>query len=118
MSSHDRDLSVIRHISDYCDQIEEALEEYGRDKETFMRRKVFRNAVALCILQIGELVGHLSDEFRSGHSEIPWKQVKQMRNIVAHNYGKLDIDDTWKTVTDDIPTLKAFCAGILDAAHD
>ena len=115
MSRHNRDLSVIRHIADYCRDIREALEQYGDDRETFMTNKVFRNALAMCILQIGELVGHLSDEFRAAHTEIPWKQVKQMRNIVAHNYAKLDYVSTWNTIANDIPQLAAFCAKTLDA---
>ena len=115
MNRHSRDISVIRHISDYCRDIREALEQYGNDREVFMTDKVFRNGLAMCVLQIGELVGHLSDEFRAGHPEIPWTQVKRMRNILAHSYAQLDYPTTWDILTDDIPQLAAFCAKTLDA---
>ena len=37
---------------------------------------------------------------------MPWNQIKAMRNIVAHNYGNIDIDVLWDTVQYDIPSLK------------
>ena len=42
------------------------------------------------ILQIGELAGKLSDDFRHEHNQIPWQQIKATRNIVAHSYGSVD----------------------------
>lgn len=74
-----------------------------------MIRAVHIEILALCVLQIGELVGVLTDEFKEEHSEMPWKDIKQMRNVVAHRYGAFDFDILWETVTDDIPTLKEFC---------
>lgn len=37
-------------------------------------------------IQIGELVGRLSEEFIGVHSEIPWHAIKGMRNLHAHDY--------------------------------
>ncbi len=74
---------------------------------------MYHNAVALCILQIGELVGIMSDEFRASHTEIPWREIKLMRNIVAHHYGSVDHSITWDVVINDIPQLKEFCHSFL-----
>ena len=74
--------------------------------ETFQNDPIYRNAAALCILQIGELVGKLTDEFRAQHPAVPWRQIKAMRNIVAHSYGTVDPETTWEIITDDIPALK------------
>ena len=68
---------------------------------------IYRNAVALCILQIGELVGKLSEDFRTNHAVIPWRKIKAMRNIVAHSYGTVDAEVTWEIITEDIPVLKS-----------
>ena len=40
---------------------------------------------------------------------MPWREIKAMRNIAAHNYGEIDIDILWETVIGDIPELKTFC---------
>ena len=102
----DRDLRLLKHIVSYCEQINMAVERFGADP-------VYRNAVSLCILQIGELVSNLSDAFRQEHPAIPWRQIKLMRNIVAHRYGTVDHAITWDVVEHDIPLLKSYCEGLL-----
>ena len=63
----------------------------------------------MCILQIGELVGHLSDDFKMSHNEMPWQDIKRMRNIAAHNYDSFDLQTLWNTVCNDIPALREYC---------
>ena len=113
MSGNNRDLSILRHIVSYCGQIEEAVTRFGGDKAVFEKDTVYHNAVSLCILQIGELVGNLTEEFRTAHPAIPWREIKLMRNIVAHRYGTVDHSITWDIVAKDIPELKRFCVQIL-----
>ena len=113
MKHPNRDHSILQHIINYCDQIDETVAHFGDDYGAFTQSAVYRNAVALCILQIGELVGKLTDEFKETYSNIPWKQIKAMRNIVAHSYGTVDPETTWEIVSDDIPALRKFCKEIL-----
>jgi uncharacterized protein with HEPN domain len=110
----DRDLSILEHILSYCDQIQQAMDRFGEDYAQFQVDPVYRNAVALCILQIGELVGKLTDDFRAQHAAIPWRQIKAMRNIVAHSYGSVDPETTWEIITSDIPELARYCQVILE----
>jgi len=117
MNVQDRDLGILEHILSYCDQIEMAVEHFGRSFDVFESSPVYRNSIALCILQIGELVGHLSDGFKAAHTQIPWRQIKLMRNIVAHRYGTVDNTITWDVVESDIPQLREYCA-ILLQNHD
>ena len=113
MKPLDRNISVLEHIVSYCQQIEQTVERFGNSAETFQNDPIYRNAAALCILQIGELVGKLTDEFRAQHPAVPWRQIKAMRNIVAHSYGTVDPETTWEIITDDIPTLKKYCESII-----
>ena len=48
------------------------------------------------------------------HSSIPWRQIKAMRNIVAHSYGTVDSETTWEIIVDDIPRLSQYCTLIID----
>lgn len=113
MKPLDRDMSVLRHIVSYCDQIEQTTEHFGNTYESFSASQIYRNAAALCIPQIGELVGKLTDAFRAQNSIIPWRQIKAMRNIVAHSYGTVDPETTWEIICIDIPRLKNYCLLIL-----
>ncbi len=67
----------------------------------------------MCILQIGELAGKLSVEMQSQTPDIPWREIRGMRNICAHNYGMIDLYSTWATIEKDIPSLKVRCLSLL-----
>jgi uncharacterized protein with HEPN domain len=61
------------------------------------------------IFQIGEISIKLSDEFKEEtSSEIPWRNVANMRNLFGHDYGSMDKSIIWKTATENIPELQAF----------
>ena len=62
-----------------------------------------------------ELCGNLSEEFRGENPEMPWHEIKAMRNVVAHKYGSINIEATWETIESDIPELKVFCERALDS---
>ena len=113
MKPLDRNISVLEHIVSYCRQIEQTVERFGNDAATVQNDPKYLNTAALCILQIGELVGKLTDEFKEQHSSVPWRQIKAMRNIVAHSYGTVDPETTWEIITDDIPILKKYCETII-----
>lgn len=114
MKPLNRDHSILQHIISYCDQINETIVRFGNSAEIFSSDSIYRNAAALCILQIGELVGKLTEDFRTQHPAIPWRQIKAMRNIVAHNYGTVDPETTWEIITEDIPTLRQYCLSVLE----
>ena len=104
------DEQILEHILKYIGQIEEANKMFNADINELENNSVYRNAAALCVLQIGELAGRLTEDFRSKTSEIiPWKAIRGLRNIVAHHYGGVDYQSLWETISEDIPTLKSFC---------
>ena len=114
MKPLNRDHSILDSLLSYCDQINETFVRFGNSAEIFSSVSIYRNAAALCILQIGELVGKLTEDFRTQHPAIPWRQIKAMRNIVAHNDGTVDPETTWEIITEDIPTLRQYCLSVLE----
>ena len=104
------DLQRIAHIRDYCVEIEKTISRYGASFDVFDQDADYQRSVSFCIMQIGELAGKLSAEFRSASADrIQWGPVKGMRNLVAHDYANVSQDIIWETVVTDIPVLKAFC---------
>lgn len=103
----DRDCSILKHIINYCNK----LLNYTKDMSysDFVESELHRDACALCILQIGELVYNLTDTFKEKNDNIPWKQIRAMRNIVAHHYGVVDSETVWEVIKGNIPDLKEFC---------
>ena len=41
------------------------------------------------------------------------REIKGLRNFVAHEYGNLDIAELWNTIQDDIPILQSYCGKTL-----
>jgi uncharacterized protein with HEPN domain len=67
-------------------------------------------AVVKAIEIIGEAVKKIPDETRSQYSQIPWKDIAGMRDILVHNYWRIDSRVVWSTVQDGIPLLKTAVA--------
>ena len=109
-----RDREILCHILRYCGQIQTAHEDFGASRVRFSQSTTYQNAVCMCILQIGELVGRLSEDFRRDTPQVPWQRIRGMRNFVAHEYGRLDLDVVWFTAVDSIPALQKFCESALE----
>ncbi len=103
-------------IRTYCEDIETFIERFGRDFRIFTEDRAYFNAVSMCILQIGELANSLSEEFRQRtESQIPWRMIRGMRNVLAHSYGEIDEEVIWVTANHDIPRLQDFCIRLLES---
>ena len=59
-----RNIDILMHIRDYCAEINHTMDTFGRDYDIFVSNSIYQNAVALCVLQIGELTTHLRMNLR------------------------------------------------------
>ena len=109
MSNLNRNLTVLLHMKEYCEQIEKTFEIFGKSIEDFNSNVVFRNAISMPIFQIGELVNHLtSDYIESTQNNVNWIEIKGMRNRFAHGYYDMDYSIIFDTAINDIPVIKEF----------
>ena len=113
MPATNRDRDIVEHILRYCNQVETAHQDFGHSKDRFVKSSTYQNAVSMCILQIGELVGRLTDDFKTANADIPWHKIRGMRNYVAHEYGSIDFEIVWFASTKSIPELQTFCESYL-----
>jgi len=74
--------------------------------EQFEQNEMLMRAVGMTVINIGELVKNLSDETRLAHPHIPWKAIAGFRDIAAHKYQTLRMEDVYETVSADFPVLK------------
>ncbi len=105
---------VLQKIVKYCDDILFLLKKYDNDIETFKSDISFQYSCNMCIIQIGELVTRLDDEFIDEHKLIPWRAIRAMRNLHAHDYERVDMEIVWVTLTEDIPLLKEQISAIIE----
>ncbi|GHU68062.1 antitoxin [Clostridia bacterium] len=105
----DRDVVILNKIIQYAKEIAFTIEKFAVTESGLESDFVSKNAISMCILQIGELVGHLSDEFKLENDAIPWQAIRGMRNIAAHNYGEFDIKTLWEMAASEVPALQEYC---------
>ena len=109
------DLQRIKHILDYCNEVKDTIDRFGNDFDIFDYDHDYQRSIAFAVMQIGELSGGLSEEFRkSTAGQIQWGPMRAMRNYFAHAYAKMDRKVIWETATIDIPALSAFCKKCID----
>ncbi len=77
----------------------------GVGKNSFLSNRQLQYAVIRCLEVIGEAAKRLSNEIPRKHPNIPWSAMARMRDLLIHAYGKVDLDEVWNTVTQDIPVL-------------
>ncbi len=106
---------VIQKMVQYCKDIHQLLEEYGHSFTLYKTKIAFQYSCNMCIIQIGELVNRLSDEFTETHPEIPWHAIKGMRNLHAHDYERVDLQIVWNTLEEEIPALQKQLENILES---
>ena len=54
---------------------------------------------------IGEAARRVSGKFREKHSQIAWREMIGLRNILAHEYGRVDHARLYATAMKDLPEL-------------
>jgi uncharacterized protein with HEPN domain len=58
----------------------------GQDSEAFYASSQLESAVAYQLTIIGEAVAHISEDLKSRHPEIPWRDIVGFRNQTVHHY--------------------------------
>ena len=80
---------MLEKIIAYCQRIEANLDRFDHSYDAFISDVMFQDACCMCVIQIGELVGSLSDSAKS-------------------------LYPSWETLLHDLPALKSACVGILE----
>ena len=110
MTQIDRNTQILSHIYNYCEKITKTIKRFSSSFDVFLNDSDYQDSVSMNLLQIGELVPKLSDDFIQCTSKsIPWRNIKGMRNLLAHDYGSMNIEIVWETAVGDIPALQDFC---------
>ena len=91
------------------------IEKYAaRGERAFCEEELIQIWIIYYIQVAGEAANQLSDSFKRNHTDIPWKSIIGMRNVLVHQYFGLDLGEIWDTVTNDLPLLKAMIQELLD----
>ena len=87
----------------------------GRKRADLDRDKALLRSLERALELVGECARRISAGTRQAHSDIPWQDIVGMRNIIAHEYGRVDRDEIWKTAERDAPRLVSALESIVAA---
>lgn len=113
-------------LPDYLDHIQQAATDAcsfveGLTKEDFLEDKRTQQAVIMSLFIIGEAVTKVMDgyaEFAQAHGQVPWRNMRGMRNRIAHGYFDINPDVVWDTVQTALPELLKQLPAVRQDAED
>lgn len=87
-------------------------------KNDFMQNSMIQDAAIRNLEIIGEAAKCLSKEFKSSYSEVPWRQISGLRDVLTHDYGRADLAEVWQIIEQNLPKLKEQIQALLDQSTD
>ena len=101
---NDKDLTYLGDVLDAIKRIDGYLR--GVNKDDFQENLMMQDAVMHQIEIIGEASNNISEEFQERHLELPWMQMRAIRNKIVHDYREVNLNVIWDTAKNDLPSLK------------
>jgi uncharacterized protein with HEPN domain len=77
----------------------------GLSEEQFGASSLHQDAILRQLTIVGEAAKRVTVEFRVNHHSIPWRHIAGFRDVVVHDYARVDLQEVWRIVRQDLPTL-------------
>lgn len=101
----EKDSGTLRDILRHIDLAEQFAQ--GQGYESFRNNLQALYAVIRSLEIISEASRRLSDELKARHAVIPWREMAAAGNFYRHNYEDVTPGRVWKTLREDLPSLRA-----------
>ena len=92
-------------LADLAEAADAAAELVSLGKKRWDAERPLRLAGEAVIGRLGDIATKLPDEVVKATPEIPWREVKGMRIIAAHAYHRIDYEEVWVTLRDEVPRM-------------
>lgn len=95
----------VDHMVDFIDRIERYVASCS--KEEFLSHGVCFDAVCRNLELLGEAASHIPQAVKDAYPDLPWYEMRGLRNVLAHDYMGADELIIWATATRAVGPLKA-----------
>ncbi len=107
----------MRQLRDRLEDILEAVAqietERTKGKAAFDSSHLVQVWMVHHLMIIGEAVRAIDPAVRAKYPSVPWRQIAGMRNILVHDYFRINQEIVWETVEKHLPALKTEVGRIL-----
>jgi uncharacterized protein with HEPN domain len=84
------------------------IEKYTQQgKSEFLDNELIQSWMLLQLQIIGEAARAMNKETCDRYPEIEWRDIIDFRNLLVHEYFRVDLEIVWQIVEHQIPILKA-----------
>jgi uncharacterized protein with HEPN domain len=111
MKPDDRDAANLHDMLEVAREARELVAEI--EAQAFLRDRVRRRALERMLELIGEAARRVTPVRQAELPEIQWRRIIGQRNILAHEYGRIDPRLLYQTARQDMPSLIAALERIL-----
>ncbi len=101
-------------LEDILEAIRQIEVEQAKGKIEFERSELIQVWMVHHLMIIGEAVRAIDPATRQKYPAVPWRQIAGMRNILVHDYFRINQDVVWETIERHVPALKAEVQNILN----
>jgi uncharacterized protein with HEPN domain len=105
----------LQDILDSVDKIIEYLSATDYNRDSFQKDTEKQDAVIRRLEIIGEASKRLEDQFKNEYPDIPWKKMSGMRDILIHEYDRIDLDLVWKVSVEELPSIRKSIRSVLES---
>lgn len=70
------------------------------------------------VIKMGGNVSRVSEACKQDHPQVPWRDIKDMRNRLAHYYEATDHQVVWDTLAGDFPAVARLLQELLETGGD
>lgn len=78
----------------------------GLDYQSFSKNTLIVDACVFNLSQLGELTTKLDKDFIEKHLDVPWNEMRGLRNKIVHDYEGVNLKLVWEIVSEDLPQLQ------------
>ncbi len=101
----------MRELRDRLQDILEAIAlielERAKGRAAFESSPLIQIWMVHHLMIIGEAVRSIDPATRQRYAAVPWRQISGMRNILVHDYFRINQQIVWETVEKDLPAFKS-----------
>ena len=98
------------HMAECIERIESYIQG-GR--EAFMQSSMAQDAVIRNFEVMGEAAKRIPQGLRDRYPDLPWQRIAGLRDVLIHDYMRVDLDEVWNIVERDLPDFKSKIQAIL-----
>jgi uncharacterized protein with HEPN domain len=102
----------LQDILDAIEKIQRYVADFSAD--TFKTNEQLVDSVTMNLFIIGEAANRIPTDIQDHYSEIDWRNIIGLRNIVAHEYFRINLDRIWDVIAVEIPLLQTQVQKILE----